>query len=89
MPVDTVKAADEVFSRKHSLEIYSTIALLSKARFSTTEVAAASGVAQPEVSKELKLLSGVGLVLAHGRNDYERVDDPFWEVMEKLAGAWL
>jgi DNA-binding transcriptional regulator GbsR (MarR family) len=88
MPVDVERAVGEVFSRKHAPKIYAAIATLAKDRFSTTELVAASGVSQSYVSKELKILGTVGLVIVHGQNDYERVPDAFWRPIAELVEAW-
>ena len=88
MDFDSSKAADDIFSRKSGLPVYAAIGSLTKDSFSTSEITQLSGVKQPDVSKELKALAHLGMVLDRGHNAWERVANPFWALMGELIDAW-
>lgn len=88
--MDVDDRSEQLFGRYQALRVYAAIARLAKAAFTTGELAKATSIPTPQLSKELGRLCQLGVIRSTSRRgDYERVElTAFWRCCDELATEW-
>jgi hypothetical protein len=88
--VDIERMSNLLFGRYQALQLYATVARLSKPEFTTGELAALTRLPSAACSKELGRLTDLRVLrIISRRGAYERDDQScFWRFIDELASEW-
>jgi hypothetical protein len=88
--VDIERMSNLLFGRYQALQLYATVARLSKPEFTTGELAALTRLPPAACSKELGRLTDLRMLrIVSRRGEYERDDQScFWRFIDELASEW-